>query len=407
MHDQTVKAPRRKIPTKPVIVTKKIVRVAVPTEPVEAPDDGAVKKTLGVPPPMGRIEAPDGGGMADFMTEVGSPFSDGYSIAKEERSLADMFEMDYPEQDPRWSRFALLIARKEMLEHDNSAYRSTHGAEKEVRYLDSIKMTSLGSLVNEGNDSMALHTKEAFRMFMGRRQDPEKKLPPIIGAKRCASSMKGFWAQSANDNPYADWALLRAVHGLRQFTRELKKLTDQYIGQLRELEAKGLSFSILHSGQPQSVSLEFKSPYGYLMAEFIVDYDYFIRVIKTAVRKGRITDTECKDVLRNMTRRIRGWMEELARFDRFLWRPELKNLSRGDFLPGADVEAKKRVEAVTAIFGPIPTDIFSGKILPPYTKRRTQITDAERALLNRVGRELAVSDAQEAAADESRLQHLL
>ena len=384
MDDQSVKAPRRKVP----------------------PAGTGKSKVVIVPPPMGRAEAPDACGMAEFMTEVGSPFGDGYSITKEEASLADMFEMDSPENDPRWSRFALLAHRKEMLAQDKTVYRLEQGAEKEVQYIDAIKVTALGSLVNESEDKMSLHTKEAFRMFMGRRQDPEKKLPPIIGAKRCASAMKGFWAHSANDNPYADWALLRAVHGLRQFTREIKKLTDQYTGQLRELEAKGLSFSILHSGMPQSVSLEFKSPYGYLMAEFIVDYDYFIRVIKTAVRKGRITDPECNDVIRNMTRRIRGWMEELARFDRFLWRSELSRLSRSDFLPGADAEALKRVEAVTAIFGSVPADIFSGKILPPYTKRRTHITDAERALLARVGQELAAADAQ-AAQDESSDQDLL
>ena len=386
MDDQTVKAPRRTIP---------------------APGAGT-SKTLHVPPPMGHAEAPDAGGIVDFLTEVGSPFGDGYSIAKEEAALADLFEMDDPDKDPRWARYTLLIERKELLAHHKTNYRLEQGAEKEVQYIDAIKVTALGSLVNESEDTMSLHTKEAFRMFMGRRQDPEKKLPPIIGAKRCASAMKGFWAQSANDNPYADWALLRAVHGLRQFTREIRKLTEQYMGQLRELEAKGLSFSVLHSGQPQSVSLEFKSPYGYLMAEFTVDYDYFIRVIKTAVRKGRITDVEAHDEIRNITRRIRGWMEELARFDRFLWRSELTRLCRSDFLPGANAEALKRVEAVTAIFGPVPADIFSGKILPPYTKRRTHITDAERALLDRVGQELAAADARaDAAADESSVQNLL
>src|ERR1019366_4594687 len=117
---------------------------------------------------------------------------------------------------------------------------------------------------------------------------------------------------------------------------------------------------------------------------------------------------ESKDMIRNLTRRIRGWMEELARFERFLWRPELGRLRRADFLPGAPGKAKKRVEAVVGIFGPVPPDIFSGRILPPYPKRRTHITDAERALLDRVGHELATADAQaEAGADESTISKLL
>lgn len=360
-----------------------------------------------IPPPLGTAQAPDGWGEAEFLTEVGSPFSDGYSIAKEEAALADMFAMDHPDKDPRWPRYALLIHRKEQLERSRLEYRLEQGAERVVPYIDAIKVTALGSLVNEDDDRMVLHTKEAFRLFMGRRQDPEKKLAPIIGAKRCASAMRGFWAQSANDNPYADWALLRAVQGMRQFTREVKRLTERYMGQLRELEAKGLSFGVLKSADPQSVSLQFKSPYGYLMAEFVCDYDYFVRVLKTAVRKGRATDVEGYDEIRAITRRLRGWMEELARFDRYLWRQELVRLSRRDFLPGADDEARKRVAAITGIFGAVPADIFSGRILPPYTKRRTHITDAERALLDRVGQELASADALPDGADEATVQKLL
>jgi integrating conjugative element protein (TIGR03761 family) len=379
--------------------------VPAPRRHVSAP--GAGKKPI-VLPPMGTAEAPDGWGQAEFLTEVGSPFGDGYSISKEEEALADMFAMDHPDKDPRWPRYVLLIHRKETLERSRLEYRLEQGSEKVVEYIDATKMTALGSLVNDGEDRMVLHTKESFRLFMGRRRDPDGKYQPIIGIKTCASAMRGFWAQSANDNPYADWALLRAVHGLRQFTRELKVLTDRTMGSLRELEAKGLSFSLLCSAEPQSVPLQFKSPYGYLVAEFVVDYDYFTRVAKTAVRKGRLTDAQERDLSRNLIRRIRGWMEELARFNRFLWRPELVRLSRADFLPGADPEALKRVEAVTAIFGPVPPDIFSGRIQPPYTKRRTHITDAERALLERVGQELATVDAQaDASDDESSDRNLL
>jgi integrating conjugative element protein (TIGR03761 family) len=364
----------------------------------QTPPPGSGKRDM-IPPPLGTAEAPDGGGDVQFLTEPKSPFADGYSITKEKEALADMFEMDQPEKDARWTRFTLLIQREEMLAQNRLEYRLEQGAEKVVPYVDANKMSSLGSLVNDGEDAMTLHTKEGFRLFMGRRQDPDKKYAPIIGAKRSASAMRGFWAHSANDNPYADWALLRAVQGMRQFTHDLKQLSDKYLASLRELEAKGLSFSILRSGEPQQVALQFKSPYGYLMAELTVDFDHFVRVVKTAVRKGRLTDAEGHDVVRAMTRRIRGWMEELARFDKFLWRPELVKLSRSDFLPGADAEAKKRVEAVTGIFGSVPADIFSGKILPPYTRRRTHITDTERALLERVGQELVAADEDTGASD--------
>lgn len=278
-------------------------------------------------------------------------------------------------------------------------YRLEQGAQPEVEYIDANKVRNLGRLVNEGEDQMVLHTKEAFRLFMGRRKDPDGKYQPIIGIKFCAAALRSFWVQTAHDNPYADWALLRASHGMQQYGRELQQLAETYLGKLRQMEAKGLSFTVLKSADPKSVSLQFTSPYGYMLAELVVDYDYTIRVIKTAVRKGRLTDAEGYDAIRNVTRRIRGWTEEIARFNRFLWRPELAKLCRADFLPTADEDGKKRALAVTAIFGAVPADIFAGKVLPPHTRRHTQLTEAERDLLVRIGNELAEAEADEPGSD--------
>ncbi len=349
------------------------------------------------PPPIGAAETD--WGHIEFLTEPNSPFGDGYSIEKEQAALADMDAMDEPDKDPRWARYAALQERKERLEKARLTYRLEQGANEQVQYIEANQIRSLGRLVNEAEDSMLLHTKEAFRLFMGRRKDPDGKYQPIIGIKFCAAALRSFWVQTAHDNPYADWALLRASQGLQQFGQELQQLAETHLGKLRQMEAKGLSYSVLKSADPKSVSLQFTSPYGYMLAELVVDYDYTVRVIKTAVRKGRLTDAEGHDVIRNITRRIRGWSEEIARFNRFLWRPELSRLCRADFLPTADEEGKKRAEAVTAIFGAMPADIFAGKVLPPHTRRHTQLTEAERALLARVGEELAMAEQDTAEPD--------
>ena len=122
---------------------------------------------------------------------------------------------------------------------------------------------------------------------MGRRKDPDGKFQPIIGAKFCAAALRSFWVQTAHDNPYADWALLRATQGMQQYGRELQQLTETHLGKLRQMEAKGLTFTVLKSADPKSVSLQFTSPYGFMLAELVVDYDYTVRVIKTAVRQVR------------------------------------------------------------------------------------------------------------------------
>jgi hypothetical protein len=115
-------------------------------------------------------------------------------------------------------------------------------------------------------------------------------------------------------------------------------------GRLEGAARKGLIFSILKSREPVSLELGFRSPYGYTVAGLIVEYDYRVRQVKTLVRKDLMTDDEGRKLIREVTRRIRGVFETPVRFERYLIRQELRELSRTDWLPGADAEAGKRVQ---------------------------------------------------------------
>lgn len=55
---------------------------------------------------------------------------------------------------------ALLIERKERLERDKLEWRLEQGADKAVPFVEANKLVVLGSLVNEGQDSMRLHTRK-------------------------------------------------------------------------------------------------------------------------------------------------------------------------------------------------------------------------------------------------------
>ena len=74
--------------------------------------------------------------------------------------------------------------------------------------------TTLGQLADETPDVMTLHTQDAFRMFTGRAADSQTKAPAIPGGRRFAAVLKSIWYLSANDNPYADWILIRVYQSL-------------------------------------------------------------------------------------------------------------------------------------------------------------------------------------------------
>ena len=330
-----------------------------------------------------------------------SPFADGYSLDKEAVVLRDLIDADEPDaSDARWPRYALYLERLEAFERMQAEYHATAGADAKVAPQEAGKLRELGALVDDGVDIMELHTKEGFRMFMGRRRDPEGRFSAIPGGKRIASSLKALWLLSANDNPYADWALLRADERLTSLQRDLERQAEQYREEIERLQAKGLRFVVLRSREPKQVALGFKSPYGYAIAELIAEFDLFARVVKTLVRKNRFSDAQGRDVVRRHTRSIRAAFEEIARFERYLMKPELMQLRRADFLPGVEPVAAKRTEAVAAILGPVPADIFSGRLTPRHSQRRVALSEPEKALLERVAAELAAAEQESVAAGD-------
>lgn len=342
-----------------------------------------------------------------FETDENSPFPDKYSIEKEAVVLADLIDADIlDEADPRYPRLMLYEERIAVRNRMQEEYRLRAGAEKVVTVSEAIGMRSLGTLVDDEPDTMTLHTKEAYRLFMGRARDPQGQYAQIVGGKRVAAALKSLWILSGNDNPYADWALLRH----EELMKELSKLIEQEVNRLNQKleaqKARGLSYSILKSAEPKVNGLGYKSPYGYAISDLVVQYDYFVRLVKTLVRKDQLTDDQGRQSIRDLTRRIRAGFIETARFERFLLRPELRDLSRTDFVPSASSDAAKRVLAVTELFGPIPSDIYGGKHQPRHSRRRLPNTPEDRKLLDKVSADLQRQE-QQAGSDTTEEAQLI
>jgi len=242
-------------------------------------------------------------------------------------------------------------------------------------------LSGIGALVDEAPDTMALHTREAYRLFVGRSLDTAKQHEPIVGGRRVAVVLRAIWYLSGNDNPYADWVLVDIGERISEIGGSLQRETQRGENRLRALKQRGLNFSVLHSRVPQQVELGFRSPYGYAVADLVVRYDYCNRVIKTLVRKDLLPDHEGRSLIFSYTRRLRGMFEEPVRFERWLLRDELRPLCRHDFLPTADVAAKKRVQAVMALFGAVPRDVFTGARRPRHSRRWVELSAQELKLL--------------------------
>ena len=256
----------------------------------------------------------------------------------------------------------------------------------------------LGQLADTTPDTMTLHTQDAYRMFTGRPADAEGHGSQIVGGRRFAAVLKSIWHLSANDNPYADWILVRMYDDLVAVRSHLDQVIKSREESFELLRRKGLGLSVMTSRNPKTVELGFRSPYGYATAEAIVEFDFYVRMIKTLVHKDRMSDAEGRAAIRAMGRQMRALFLEPIRWERHLLRDELRQMSRSDFLPSADENARRRLQAAVALFGEVPRPVFTGANAPRHTRRRVKLTDAELRLLEQAS--LSVEqESPEPAAD--------
>lgn len=335
-----------------------------------------------------------------FTTEPNSPFSDGYSIKGEEEALAPFIKLGAPEGDPLFDRYVELQERKENLQQLQDERTARRGADVVVTPGEARSVDELGRLVDESVDQMTIHTIDAHRMFQGRAPSPGEKVSRIIGGKRIAAALRNLWLLTGNDNPYADWALLRHEHSVAEVQKQLASEIETAEDMLNKMRTRGLSLSVLTSDQPSKLNLGFKSPYGYAVSMLIVQYDYFVRVQRTLQRKNLLTDQQTRTAMQAMSRSILRVFNDTARFERWLTQAEVGVLSRADWV-SADPEAGKRVEFATKVFGPIPASVFTAELVPSHSRRRYGISEAEQAVLNTVAASLEAAEQAASAVGEN------
>ncbi|GKS73332.1 TIGR03761 family integrating conjugative element protein [Acidovorax sp. SUPP950] len=332
-----------------------------------------------------------------FETEASSPFADGYSVRLEEAALAEYIAAGASPDDPMFDRYAELEERRDRLQQMQRERDDHRGADVIATRAEAQGIDAIGGLVDGGLDQMMIHTIEAYRIFLGRSRDTANHINPIIGGKRVASCLRNLWMLTANDNPYAEWALLRHEHGVNDVHKHLQDEIAKAEGMLDQQRKRGLVLAVLASSSPMTVNLGFRSPYGYAISMLVVDYDHYVRLQKTLQRKNLLTDEEVRASLRKAQRAILNVFYGTARFDRWLSRPEIRALNRGDWI-SSDEDAAKRVQFAVSVFGPVPAAIYKAAVSPSHSRRHYSLTDAEQAVLKQVGDQLEAAEQAEVEA---------
>ncbi len=132
------------------------------------------------------------------------------------------------------------------------------------------------------DSKILLHTRLAQSMFNYSWQHGK------MGLLQFAKSTSNLWKAAHQDDPYADWILLKTYQALIDVREQLQELEKQFSEQLSTI--RGIETTPALNAMPMSYPLQFSNYLGYMGATLLADADYVLRQILTLKRLGKKQD---------------------------------------------------------------------------------------------------------------------
>jgi integrating conjugative element protein (TIGR03761 family) len=269
----------------------------------------------------------------------------------------------------------------------------------EVPTSEGRKINLIGSLIGGEDDTMTLHTVEAARLYNGFTPSSDSVGRYFVpGARRAAIALRQLFLMTALDNPYADYLLVQIDERVAVLNKEIAALEKVHISKLDDQKKKGLSYSILETRTPQVLTLGYKSPYGYMLSGLVVNFDYLVRVLKSAERRDLCTKRDVAVALSNFKHSLRSMFMLAIEGARSLSHESLAGLSRSDWLPQSSEVSVKRVALALDAFKAVPQSIFLGALEPRHSIRRYSMSGQDKQLLAAT---IAKTNAEVALAEKA------
>lgn len=206
---------------------------------------------------------------------------------------------------------------------------------------------------------LTVQTRQAQRLVRGRNGNDDK--PAIIGLVGFADRLRVIWQAARNDDPYADWWLVK-VHEALERVRDLVKNEQAALdAQLEQLTA--LEVAVAESMKPFRIALQFANPYAYRGAQLIAEYDTFVRTLLTAHHVGLLSGAAMEGLLNTCARKIRGAFAVPQGYH-FL------NVDRAALRQGTANASRAR-----GVMGDVPEEVLNGAHQAPLAPRKVRFPE--------------------------------
>lgn len=213
------------------------------------------------------------------------------------------------------------------------------------------------------NPTIPIRTGEAKSLILGRQGRPGQ--PTIYGLLTFARIVGNIVNESSNDNPYADCCLISVETQFQKCRSLFAELRRQNQG----LEATAKSMisqsSISLETEIKDLEINFRTPYGFIGASLLSEYDNLVQVSYELATCGLISNKQRDRIIRKATRSIRGVYHSVSAFKE-------SGITRADIKENNELSA-----SFSESYGDVPASILnrskSPEFLPTETSQPTKL----------------------------------
>lgn len=172
-----------------------------------------------------------------------------------------------------------------------------------------------------------------------------------------ADATRDIWRAAQEDDPYADWFLLRIEQRLQRSGGALQTLKSQVLDLVGDSR---LEWTAAHSSEPARVQLRFATPYAYRGAHLLADFDRVVRLVLTGRYLGMLDVEEADALLARGGRVVRSAFDSANGYRRF-------NIDRDAVMAGTPAARRAQVA-----MGELPADVLAEERLAELRPRRAR-----------------------------------
>lgn len=252
----------------------------------------------------------------------------------------------------------------------------------------------------KGTTKITLHTRQARRLFKGRRKgefyengDPKPPIPGVYGFGNLAKQLQ---TGSMHGDPYADWCFVRIdteIADIETHYDDLEKKLDGLLG-----DSSGFDVALHMSKKPSTEEVSFFSPYSFKACHIVCQADRILTKLLGANHYALIKRAETEKMQDNVFARVRRLFAIPAKY-------RFTGTTRADFLPQVNARGQRAIEA----HGAVPEAILGKTVEPAYgywrsrdqavgadnDKQETETNDGEESPQIETGNEPVASAAAE------------